>query len=213
LQLLRQLIDHRGQVLSRERLLARVWHDQPFIGPRTVDVHIAWLRQKLEENPWLALKKGISSLALRLGLRFFGLSPMRPRLRRAWELPNPRLNPVPRSHGTDDAIKYSADDAVGFLQGHPNGLVTLFDQIGPGHLGHNPRRLAKKNIAALCGTPDASEVPGWPDDPEVVAETAVRRDRFCLVAQRLPMQTASGYQPGAAGRTQVDAKPPPVEVL
>jgi len=51
LQLLRQLIDHRGQVLSRERLLARVWHDQPFIGPRTVDVHIAWLRQKLEENP------------------------------------------------------------------------------------------------------------------------------------------------------------------
>lgn len=53
LQLLRQLIDHRGQVLSRERLLSRVWHDQPFIGPRTVDVHIAWLRQKLEENPQL----------------------------------------------------------------------------------------------------------------------------------------------------------------
>ena len=51
LQLLRQLIDHRGQVLSRERLLSRVWHDQLFIGPRTVDVHIAWLRQKLEANP------------------------------------------------------------------------------------------------------------------------------------------------------------------
>jgi len=51
LQVLRQLIDHRGQVLSRERLLTRVWHDQPFIGARTVDVHIAWLRQKLEENP------------------------------------------------------------------------------------------------------------------------------------------------------------------
>jgi two-component system alkaline phosphatase synthesis response regulator PhoP len=51
LQLLRQLIDHRGQVLSGERLLARVWHDQPFIGSRTVDVHVAWLRQKLEENP------------------------------------------------------------------------------------------------------------------------------------------------------------------
>jgi two-component system alkaline phosphatase synthesis response regulator PhoP len=51
LQLLRQLIDHRGQVLSRERLLSRVWHDQPFIGARTVDVHIAWLRQKLEQNP------------------------------------------------------------------------------------------------------------------------------------------------------------------
>jgi two-component system, OmpR family, alkaline phosphatase synthesis response regulator PhoP len=51
LLLLRHLIDHRGQVLSRDRLLARVWHDQPFIGPRTVDVHVAWLRQKLEENP------------------------------------------------------------------------------------------------------------------------------------------------------------------
>ncbi len=51
LQLLRQLIDHRGQVLSRERLLSRIWHDQLFIGPRTVDVHIAWLRQKLEANP------------------------------------------------------------------------------------------------------------------------------------------------------------------
>jgi two-component system alkaline phosphatase synthesis response regulator PhoP len=50
-QLLRSLIDNRGQVLSRERLLARVWQDQPFIGPRTVDVHVAWLRQKLEKNP------------------------------------------------------------------------------------------------------------------------------------------------------------------
>jgi DNA-binding response OmpR family regulator len=51
LQLLRQLIDQRGEVLSRERLLSRVWQDQPFIGPRTVDVHVSWLRQKLEENP------------------------------------------------------------------------------------------------------------------------------------------------------------------
>jgi two-component system, OmpR family, alkaline phosphatase synthesis response regulator PhoP len=51
LLLLRHLIDHRGQVLSRERLLTRVWRDQPFIGARTVDVHIAWLRQKLEKNP------------------------------------------------------------------------------------------------------------------------------------------------------------------
>ncbi len=51
LQLLRHLIDNRGQVLSRERLLNRIWPGQPFIGPRTVDVHIAWLRQKLEANP------------------------------------------------------------------------------------------------------------------------------------------------------------------
>ena len=51
MQLLRHLIDHRGQVLSRDLLLKRVWQDQQFIGPRTVDVHISWLRQKLEPNP------------------------------------------------------------------------------------------------------------------------------------------------------------------
>lgn len=51
MHLLRHLIDHRGQVLSRQRLLTRIWQNQPFIGPRTVDVHIAWLRQKLEQNP------------------------------------------------------------------------------------------------------------------------------------------------------------------
>jgi len=51
LQLLRCLIDHRGQVLSRERILAQVWREQPFITARTVDVHVAWLRQKLEADP------------------------------------------------------------------------------------------------------------------------------------------------------------------
>jgi two-component system alkaline phosphatase synthesis response regulator PhoP len=51
LRLLKYLIDRRGQNVSRENILARVWHDQPYIGPRTVDVHVAWLRQKLEANP------------------------------------------------------------------------------------------------------------------------------------------------------------------
>ncbi len=49
--LLRMLIDHRGQVISRDAILSRIWKEQPFITPRTVDVHIAWLRQKIEENP------------------------------------------------------------------------------------------------------------------------------------------------------------------
>ncbi len=49
--LLRTLINHRGQVVSRERLLQVVWKDQPFITPRTVDVHIAWLRHKIEDHP------------------------------------------------------------------------------------------------------------------------------------------------------------------
>ncbi|HEY3897567.1 MAG TPA: response regulator transcription factor [Chthoniobacter sp.] len=50
-ELLRLLINHRGQVLSREKILQQVWREQPFITPRTVDVHIAWLRQKIEDNP------------------------------------------------------------------------------------------------------------------------------------------------------------------
>jgi two-component system, OmpR family, alkaline phosphatase synthesis response regulator PhoP len=51
LELLRLLVNHRGQVLSRERILKQVWKEQQHITPRTVDVHIAWLRQKLEEKP------------------------------------------------------------------------------------------------------------------------------------------------------------------
>jgi two-component system alkaline phosphatase synthesis response regulator PhoP len=50
-ELLRLLINHRGQVLPRERILNQVWKEQPHITPRTVDVHIAWLRQKLEDKP------------------------------------------------------------------------------------------------------------------------------------------------------------------
>jgi two-component system alkaline phosphatase synthesis response regulator PhoP len=51
LHLLRYLIDHRGKVLSRDELLQEVWEYQPDVSTRTVDVHIAWLRQKLEPNP------------------------------------------------------------------------------------------------------------------------------------------------------------------
>lgn len=51
IELLRLLVNHRGRVLSREQILKQVWSEQPFITERTVDVHIAWLRQKLEDNP------------------------------------------------------------------------------------------------------------------------------------------------------------------
>lgn len=51
LELLRLLVNHRGQVLTRERILKHVWKEQPHITSRTVDVHIAWLRQKLEDDP------------------------------------------------------------------------------------------------------------------------------------------------------------------
>lgn len=51
LELLRYLVDHRGQVVSRDELLEGVWAYQPGVSSRTIDVHVAWLRQKLEDNP------------------------------------------------------------------------------------------------------------------------------------------------------------------
>ena len=50
-ELLRFLINHRGKVLSREQILKQVWSEQQFITERTIDVHVAWLRQKLEDDP------------------------------------------------------------------------------------------------------------------------------------------------------------------
>jgi two-component system, OmpR family, alkaline phosphatase synthesis response regulator PhoP len=49
--LLRYLIDNRGRVVPREEILQTVWEYNSEISSRTVDVHIAWLRQKLEDNP------------------------------------------------------------------------------------------------------------------------------------------------------------------
>jgi two-component system, OmpR family, alkaline phosphatase synthesis response regulator PhoP len=51
LDLLRYLIDRRGKVVSREELLEGVWEYQPGVSSRTIDVHVAWLRQKLEDTP------------------------------------------------------------------------------------------------------------------------------------------------------------------
>jgi len=47
------LIDHAGAIVSREELLREVWGYGSAVSSRTVDVHVAWLRQKLEENPQL----------------------------------------------------------------------------------------------------------------------------------------------------------------
>ncbi|HVY78608.1 MAG TPA: response regulator transcription factor [Solirubrobacterales bacterium] len=40
-----------GRVLSRETLLEHVWGDSEYRDPRTVDVHIRHLREKLEKDP------------------------------------------------------------------------------------------------------------------------------------------------------------------
>jgi len=48
--LLRVLVENRGVVLSRDRILAGAWGPR-FVGePKTVDVHVAWLRPKLDQS-------------------------------------------------------------------------------------------------------------------------------------------------------------------
>jgi two-component system alkaline phosphatase synthesis response regulator PhoP len=49
-KLLRYFIEHRGAALSRDELLNEVWGYDAAVSTRTVDVHVAWLRQKLEAN-------------------------------------------------------------------------------------------------------------------------------------------------------------------
>lgn len=50
-KLLLFLAERRGRVFSRDQLLDAVWHDEAFVGPRTVDVHIRRLRSHIEEDP------------------------------------------------------------------------------------------------------------------------------------------------------------------
>jgi DNA-binding response OmpR family regulator len=50
-ELLLFLAEHRGQMLSREFILERVWGWDYIGDSRTVDVHVRWLRQKIEPDP------------------------------------------------------------------------------------------------------------------------------------------------------------------
>ncbi|MBC7339712.1 MAG: response regulator transcription factor [Firmicutes bacterium] len=57
------LVQNRGMVLSRDLILEKVWgYDFPG-DTRTVDVHIRWLREKIEENPgqprWITTVRGL----------------------------------------------------------------------------------------------------------------------------------------------------------
>jgi len=50
-KLLRFLIEHRGEVVDRDRLLGAVWGYESAAFTRTVDMHIAKLRKKIEDTP------------------------------------------------------------------------------------------------------------------------------------------------------------------
>jgi len=49
--LLAELVRNQGAVLSRDFLLTKIWGYERTDGSRTVDVHVRWLREKIEPNP------------------------------------------------------------------------------------------------------------------------------------------------------------------
>ncbi|MFZ4816602.1 MAG: response regulator transcription factor [Phototrophicaceae bacterium] len=49
--LLAELMRNLGAVLSRDLILTKVWGYDYFVDKRTVDVHIRWLREKIEDDP------------------------------------------------------------------------------------------------------------------------------------------------------------------
>jgi DNA-binding response OmpR family regulator len=52
-ELLLHFVKNLNRTLSREMLLDEVWGKDMCVGERTVDVHVRWLREKIEEDPSL----------------------------------------------------------------------------------------------------------------------------------------------------------------
>jgi DNA-binding response OmpR family regulator len=50
-EIIKYFIERRGEIISREDLLNQVWGYDSYPNTRTVDAHIAKLRQKIEDNP------------------------------------------------------------------------------------------------------------------------------------------------------------------
>jgi two-component system, OmpR family, response regulator len=50
-EILGALARNPGRVFTRDQLLARIWGDAAYRDPRTIDVHIRHLREKLERDP------------------------------------------------------------------------------------------------------------------------------------------------------------------
>ena len=50
-RLLQVFMQHPGQVVSRARLMKEVWETTYLEDTRTLDVHICWLRRKVEDDP------------------------------------------------------------------------------------------------------------------------------------------------------------------
>ena len=49
--LLEMLMSNRGEVVSRKELMREVWETDYLGDTRTLDVHICWVRSKIEDDP------------------------------------------------------------------------------------------------------------------------------------------------------------------
>ena len=66
-EVLALMVTHPGRVFERSVLLERIWGGESVVDERTVDVHIRWLREKIEPEP----SKPIHLLTLRgIGYKF-----------------------------------------------------------------------------------------------------------------------------------------------
>lgn len=66
-EVLALMVTHPGRVFERSVLLERVWGGEAVVDERTVDVHIRWLREKIEPEP----SKPVHLLTLRgIGYKF-----------------------------------------------------------------------------------------------------------------------------------------------
>ncbi len=74
--LLRYFVEHAGRTITRAELLDEVWGERGQRSTRTVDVHVAWLRKKLEPNP--RFPRYITTI-YGLGYRFAAATKTQPR--------------------------------------------------------------------------------------------------------------------------------------
>jgi two-component system phosphate regulon response regulator PhoB len=62
-QLLEFLVRHRGRVFTRDQLLGAVWKESSFVTPRSIDVFVRRLREKIEKDArhpsYLRTKRGV----------------------------------------------------------------------------------------------------------------------------------------------------------
>jgi DNA-binding response OmpR family regulator len=70
-ELLRVLMAHAGQVVSREEILREVWNDPEMKTSKTLDMHMSWLRRKLADDGAIGASVGKRISTVRgVGFRF-----------------------------------------------------------------------------------------------------------------------------------------------